>query len=362
MPTLNRYTQNSDQTGYYIRANVGGSSPVTLQVSALARRVFRLLGCTDGDPVPAKLVWSMYDLGLLYTLSSFTTEPERSSSGDVAAFVEELESDSSLSSGEREHIIDQLERYEGPDTEEIEALIERLQGTGFSRAEAAEIGDAVPLLLKWAENPSAYEELVESIEKYEEFAAASIRTFARHPHVEAPPVTFCDDGGIRYELSHENYSETVYVRDRRFHSLSYSYEVVVEHSNGGREIAYVSRSGYISEYENDAGRRGLRMKVESMLEWVLPDSRITVPVDSGAGFTEYEGEELEVMKKIDDVDEGDLFVGTIDRISNSGNLIVQKGDHHLHVDEGEVGETYLIERLSSNAGRVLSRFKSDSET
>lgn len=97
------------------------------------------------------------------------------------------------------------------------------------------------------------------------------------------------------------------------------------------------------------------MKVEG----VLPDSRIKVPVDSGAGFAEYKGEDLEVMKEVKNIDKSDLFVGTIDRISNSGNLIVQKGDHHLHVDEGEVGETYLIERLSSNAGRVLSRFKSD---
>src|SRR6056297_3235030 len=67
MPTLRRYVPNSPKTGYYIQANVGAGAPVTLQVSKLASKILNENGYGDEDTVPAKLVWAMYDVGLLST-------------------------------------------------------------------------------------------------------------------------------------------------------------------------------------------------------------------------------------------------------------------------------------------------------
>lgn len=360
MPTLNRYTKNSEQSGYYIRANVGGTAPITLQVSALAYRVFQLLEYAPGDSIPTKLVWSMYDLGLVYTLNSFSPTQDQNSTEDISAFIEELDSDNSLSDGDQNYIINQLKQYDGPDTEEVEKLIERLQNTTTRRAEVQQIGEAIPLAVKWAENPERLEILQNSIDKYTEFVTASIKTFARHPYLSAPPITVNKDGSIEYELSHENYSEIVYIQDRRIWALSHSYRVIVEHTNGGREIAEISDSGYIAEYTNNAGRRGLRMKVEAMLEWVLPASRITESVEYTGSLAQdphlpFHNAESNVTTGDPEIDDENLIVGTIDRKSNSGNLVVEIGDDHILVDKGEVGETYLIEPVSNNKGRVVSR-------
>ena len=71
MPTLYRYTDDSDRgTGYYVRAAVD-SSVVTLQANPIAEELYDALDYeaeTDGgDPLPGRLVWSLYGVGLHYT-------------------------------------------------------------------------------------------------------------------------------------------------------------------------------------------------------------------------------------------------------------------------------------------------------
>jgi hypothetical protein len=62
MLILNKYARLNEKTGYFIRANVGGSQPVALQVISTAQQIFKDDGYSDGSSIPTKLVWSMYDV------------------------------------------------------------------------------------------------------------------------------------------------------------------------------------------------------------------------------------------------------------------------------------------------------------
>lgn len=104
-----------------------------------------------------------------------------------------------------------------------------------------------------------------------------------------------------------------------------------------------------------------------MLDWIIPDSGIVVEIPetdemirSAGGYLKYGGEDLEVIRKDKKVNEEDLLLGTIDRISGGGNPIVELEDEFIIVDQGEPGEEYLIERMKTQRGRVLSRVKPDS--
>lgn len=256
MPTLNQYAESSDKSGTYIRANVGGDTPITLQVSALADRLFRLLDYTPQEELPSKLVWNMYDVGLVYTLNSLTSLQETNSANNPSGFLEQLDLDSSLSAEEQDEIVRQLKEYEGPDPEKVQELIDRLQGPDTNPAQASNLREAVPLLLKWANNPAKYDQLCDTVKGYKEFAAASIQTFARHLHLESPPIWLRNDGTIRYELSHEKYSQTVCIWDCRILTTKHDYKVTIEHSNDGLEVAEATSTGHITNYEDNAGRRG----------------------------------------------------------------------------------------------------------
>lgn len=364
MPTLNKYSPNSNKTGYYIRANAGGSTPVTLQVTSLARSLFDLVEYSPGETVPSKLVWSMYDLGLLYTLNSLNTAQTSGSTTTPTDVLETLDLDSSLAADEQTDIITRLEAYDGPDVEEVEKLIDRLQNTNVSGDHYAldEAGD-LQLLVKWTENPDKYHELAESVASYETFARASIQTFSRHPYLVAPPVRICEDRSIEYQVSRDRDKASICIQDHRIKPSRFDYKVIITHTNGGEESGLITSSGYLQNYQNNAGRLGSRLRLDAMLDWIIPDDRIVVDVkyDQNQGMiAEYNGHELESPVEEHGVDKSSLWAVTVDRISGSGNPVVEEDDGHFLLDQGEPGETYLIERLNQNRGRVISRVNSES--
>lgn len=124
MPTLNRYAASNSKTGFFIRANVGGSHPVTLQTTDVASQLFRETGYHDGATLPTKLVWGMYEVELLYTESSLSTQP--SASADVSSLSRALDS-SALSDATRRELVDFLETYSGSKQRAVERLRVHLQ-------------------------------------------------------------------------------------------------------------------------------------------------------------------------------------------------------------------------------------------
>src|SRR5699024_1038362 len=203
MPTLYEYSEKSDKQGNYIRASVGGDTPITLQVSTLATYLFELTNYSSGDTVPSKFVWSMYDVGLVYTLRSLEIGQEKSSSIEMSRVINHIEFDNSISEEEEANIDSKLENYRGPRSDEVQELIYHISGqnspsTGLQTDEFER--DLV--IDNWCENPEEFESLSESIMGYDRFVEASIQTFSQHPYLSTTSMRFTTDGKIEYELAH----------------------------------------------------------------------------------------------------------------------------------------------------------------
>src|SRR5699024_10435954 len=142
---------------------------------------------------------------------------------------------------------------------------------------------------------------------YDRFVEASIQTFSQHPYLSTTSMRFTTDGKIEYELAHEHYSELIRVRDCR--SLSgYNYEVLIEHTTGGVEQAWVS-NGHIQQYQNDAGRLGMRSRVSSMLSWIIPDEEITVAPPEEIGMNQQLDGEVMSAPDISSIKHASTLVG-----------------------------------------------------
>jgi len=129
VPTLRRYVSSSDKNGFYIQANVGAGAPITLQVSDLAARIFKDNGYRDADTVPTKLVWAMYDVGLVSTTGS--TETKSKSANVYKAFNHNGVS-ARLSEKTRRQLVQYLTDYRGPQRRRVRRLRSELETTKFS--------------------------------------------------------------------------------------------------------------------------------------------------------------------------------------------------------------------------------------
>lgn len=125
MPTLKQYVDASENEGYYILANVGGNSPVTLQVSSIAGTILQKSGYKPEDTVPTKLVWSMYEIGLVYTNSSVQGVHQQET--DDVAVTQYLSVSSELTQAERQRLLEVLRGYSGSKSDQIKQLIEELR-------------------------------------------------------------------------------------------------------------------------------------------------------------------------------------------------------------------------------------------
>ena len=365
MPTLKRYVSSADQTGAYVLANVGGSSPITLQVSELAEKIFAVLEYQSPDKVPSKLVWSMFDVGLLFTYNSLTLSEDTEAADKNTSILDQLDLDSHLPSDQKEKIIIKLKNYDISETDKIEELIEVLR----SNDEAARLPLAdeskkgISLLQQWVASSDEFLRIKDQIEGFESYASASIQTFARHPYLSAPPVWVEDDWSLKYKLVRETQSNDVYICDHR-HKSGHSFKILIDRGSGGHEVGKISKHGTVVDYQNKAGRTGSRINISSLTDWAVPNESILVHIPSSARlyhsgeFTEYEGEELDPIRKPTVADSSKIYTGVISRMSNSGNPVVREDNTAVVLDQGQVGEKYLFE-LIGDTGRVLSRFPSE---
>lgn len=135
MPKIKEYVDDSDQDGKYVLANVGGESPVTLQVTDVAEKILDRAGYEPGSNVPTKVTWAMYDVGLLYTSNVVNNPPEVGDRTDM--IFQQLGVSNKLNYEEREHLLDYLREYDGPKQDEIASVQDELEQTQ-SKAESSE--------------------------------------------------------------------------------------------------------------------------------------------------------------------------------------------------------------------------------
>lgn len=125
MPKLKAYTSDSAKSGHYILANVGGSHPITIQVTDLGEQILRKAGYETGDNVPTKVVWSMFDIGILYTSGTINDPPEIVDGPDET--FRQLGVANKLTAQEQDQLLRYLEEYTGPNQTEVNALRETLE-------------------------------------------------------------------------------------------------------------------------------------------------------------------------------------------------------------------------------------------
>jgi hypothetical protein len=127
MPELKSYTDDSPKSGHYILANVGGPHPITIQVTDLGERILRNAGYKGGDNVPTKVVWSMFEVGILYTSGKINDPPEVTD--DPGEIFRQLGVENQLTAQEQEQLIRYLNEYTGPNQTEVADLRETLEAS-----------------------------------------------------------------------------------------------------------------------------------------------------------------------------------------------------------------------------------------
>lgn len=297
MPTLNRYADDNEKDGFYIRSNIGGEAPITLQVTPIASQIFRAVGYEDGDTIPTKLVWTMYDLDMVYTLSSLDLD---STPTNIApgAVLEELGLESKLTEEERAKLISYLEGYTGPDADRVNELRKQLlENTSKDVLEPMSSGESewfpgfggLPetldevkaLLNKWTDS-SLTEKAEKALILNEDFVMWSVRTFAAHPLLSETPLIAIGNNELVYELEPAGIADNVTIADNRGNdetvsgeitrSSQYDYRIQRTLFDGSREEAYV-RGDTIVRYDSLSGNRGSRLMLSYDLDEILPPHR-----------------------------------------------------------------------------------------
>jgi len=292
MPTLNRYTEKSEKEGFYVRANVGGESPVTLQVTALATQIFKSVGYEDGDSIPTKLVWAMYDLDMLYTLSSIDLDSTPDNI-DPSTVLRNLDIESELTEEERARLISYLEAYTGPNADHVTELREQLLENISEDALEAQSPNSGKPFLNFGNLPNSAKEIAQHLDNWtspdfkqrvqkalllkEGFLKWSVRTFALHPRLVDTPLIRIENEEITYQLEPSRNVERVTITDARGHQRTvptdfgtrgYDYRIERTLTDGTMETAYV-RGEHVVNYDAQ-GEGGSRIMFTYSLEDILP--------------------------------------------------------------------------------------------
>lgn len=348
MPTLKKYSSSNQKTGYFVRANVGGSHPVTLQTTGVSERIFRDNGYSDGSTVPTKLVWSMYDVDLLYIESSLSSSTPSHSFDSLSDAV----NGSNLTESTRHELIKYFRSYSGFHQEAVSKILDDLR-----RAISTEIMEtydaskpiesAKSFFAKFSEHPT--DDIDTLLEEQKPETRSSLLSFAqRAPQLEEIEIT--GRSIIAYHLLPLSVPGTATVYDLTVSDeVSENHDYRIEYQNGPVLSLYI-RGGRILKVngpKDDLSSLEARHLTEEVTPVNIDDRDVRSTVDSPPVSA------VDIPGKSFVQDNNDLYVGVVDRISNNGNPLVELENGHLLLDAGEKGGLYLIHRVEPKWGRVL---------
>lgn len=140
MPRLKQYTETSDQSGFYILASVGGSHPITLQVTDIGEQILRNAGYKPEDNVPTNVVWPLYDVGILYTNQTLDQQPDLTEATDDA--FRQLDVANTLTSEELDQLLVYLDDYSGPNKAQVDVFKDELRDQRDGGGSSSSGGDS----------------------------------------------------------------------------------------------------------------------------------------------------------------------------------------------------------------------------
>lgn len=350
MPTLNRYAASNEKTGFYVRANVGGSHPVTLQTTPVAERIFRDNGYGDGTTIPTKLVWSMYDVDLLYTESSLSASTPSYSVHDSLSEVTES---SALSTSTRQRLIEYLSSYSGSHQAAVGRLLEDLRATvSLDTVQKHDPGEptasATEFLSAFASDDTDVDAL---FEEYGAELERSLLAFSmRAPQLEGIEIT--ERPAVEYQFTSLTMPGDVAVYDYSLadgRGSTEEYEYRIQYRESATSSIYV-RDGEVLTV-NGPTENITRLEAERVADELIPTE---LPLDELSTCANSPPiSEIDLPRYAFVPTDTDLVVGVVDRISNNDNPVVEMGGEHLLLDTGDEDGVYLINRVDSRWGRVL---------
>ena len=397
MPTLNKYVPSSSKSGYYIRANVGTNHPITLQTTGLGTRILQEAEFTDGDIVPTKLVWSLFDIGLLYTQSTHHIPEDQS---DIRTAFEQNIS-AKLTAKTKQQLMDFLDTYEGENQEKVKQLKADLEAyqpvqsdTAHRRTDDSnerfqtpyptDKDELISLLYVWTNtnSPDGFRTLKQRVEKQLTPILYSVQSIYHHPHLQ-PSATVTQYCSVEYTLETDEWG-TIIVEDFRH---------LVNNGNDDEDlhfrINFLGISGrptwtvVAGEIHDSPGEQidedDVRVEILEDIEWVnspniesiesalqtiqefidldkytdlircgdqdgFGKDGINLPHELLEALEAAEHVDIDPMYSFPDPNEGgSIFIGKVDRISNNGNPIVElSGAGHTILQDGEEGQYYVI--------------------
>jgi CspA family cold shock protein len=358
MPTLNKYAVSNEKTGYFIRANVGGSHPVTLQTTKTAEQIFKDNGYSDGSSIPTKLVWSMYDVDLVYTESSVSSSTPSYSFDSLSDAV----TGSQLTEGTRQDLVRYFDEYSGAHETKVNEVLSELRreitsGSIEPYDSSAPVQSARNLLSEYSSKSG------DSIERFldniGESARRSLLVFGQRAS-QIIDIDLHDQSTVAYQFAPLSVPGEVTVFDLTTSSGSAGdgqHEYRIEYDRKGTASIYV-RDGTVQKVSgatsNISSSQTRRLAAE-LTPVKIDKTDITSTVDAPRVS------ELDIPEKVFLQSDSDLVAGVVDRISNSDNPLVETTDGHLLLDSGDEGGVYLIDRIESRWGRVLCELTQSEE-
>ncbi|MDL0123429.1 hypothetical protein [Halobacterium salinarum] len=358
MPSLNRYASSNSKSGYFVRANVGGSHPVTLQTTDTGERIFRDNDYSDGSTIPTKLVWSMYDVDLLYTESSLSTSTPSHSFDSLSDAV----NGSNLTEGTRKELVEYFNSYVGSHQKAVSKILEDLRQTmSIDTVETYDISKPAESARSFfgSFNEESEEDIEPLIEELGDNARSSLLTFAqRAPQLEEIEIT--EQNTLAYHFTPLSVSGDAIVYDLTVGPDGYSdreYDYRIEYRDYEASSVYVrdGEVGKINGPEKNLSQAEAQRLAEELSPVQIDLEAISSTVDAPAIS------ELDIPDRAFTQGDSDLLVGVVDRVSNSDNPLVEMEDGHMLLDFGKEDGIYLINRIEPTWGRVLCEL-SPSET
>lgn len=351
MPSLNKYALSSEKSGYYVRANVGGSHPVTLQTTTVAEQIFEDNDYSDGSAIPTKLVWSLYDVDLLYTESSLSGSTP---SHQTHAALSDTVNDSQLTPSTRNDLVEYFSSYTGSHQQAVTKVLDDLRETISTDAVQTYDVDtpartAADFLETFTDTDSA--EYRDSLRKHGPAIRKSLLSFTqRAPQLDRIEIT--DRPAVAYHLTPLTLPGDAIVYDRSLASGRGStgqYDYRIEYHHNQVSSVYVTDqvvqklNGPAENLsQSDATRLARELTPTPLNRDELSASVEAPPVT-----------DVDVPNKVFAEPDADLLIGLVDRISKSGNPVVELEHSHFLLDTGEENKLYLINRTESQWGRVL---------